>query len=155
MKSRNKTIITVLCILNALTIMNGLSQSNTQQIDNSNKSILARGCDPHASLEASKMIPPLIGHPKYVPTTNDADFIEKLKTQKWSVIFFAPGACRYSAAKMQIPGGNEATKAWTLEEYRALVYKYQGKDVQIVTTTEEYKTVSLLTIALEKAPTTK
>ena len=68
MKSRNKTIIAVLCILNALTIMNGLSQSNTQKIDNSKKSFLARGCDPHASLEASKMIP-LIGHPKYVPTT--------------------------------------------------------------------------------------
>jgi len=78
--------------------------------DNSKKSILARGCDPVASLEASKAIPPLVGNPKYVPTTDDADFIEKLKSRKWSVIYFAPGACRFSAAKQAIPGSNSQTR---------------------------------------------
>lgn len=121
------------------------------QQNNSNKSILARGCDPLASLRASEAIPPLVGNPRYVPTTSDEDFIEKLKSQKWSLIFFAPGACRFSAAKMQIPGGNAQTKGWTLEEYRALVQKYQGNEVQIVETQDEQETVSLLKSALAKA----
>ena len=70
--------------------MNKSKQEHINSTDNSRKSILARGCDPFASLEASKAIPPLIGNPEYVPTTNDADFIEELKSRNWSVIFFAP-----------------------------------------------------------------
>ena len=131
--------------------MNVFSQVNNQPIDNSKKSILARGCDPAMSLQASKAIPPLIGNPEYVPTTSDADFIEKLKSRKWSVIFFAPGACRYNAAKLPIPGGNAETQGWTLEEYRDLVRKYQGDQVQIVETFEERQTITLLKGALEKA----
>ncbi len=131
--------------------MNETKQEYINSADNSRKSILARGCDPFASLEASKAIPPLIGNPEYVPTTNDADFIEKLKSRNWSVIFFAPGACRFSAAKQPIPGGNSQTQGWTLEQYRELVRKHQGDTIQIVETQEERKTVSLLKIALEKA----
>ena len=122
--------------------------------DNSKKSILARGCDPSASLGAARFIPPQIGNPKYVPTTDDADFIEKLKSRKWSVIYFAPGACRFSAAKRAIPGGNAQTRGWTLEQYRELVRQHQGADVQIVETLEERMTVKLLGQALERAPET-
>ena len=131
--------------------MNETKQEYINSADNSRKSILARGCDPFASLEASKAIPPFIGNPEYVPTTNDADFIEKLQSRDWSVIFFAPGACRFSAAKQPIPGGNSQTQSWTLEQYRELVRKHQGDTIQIVETQEERKTVSLLKSALEKA----
>ena len=117
---------------------------------NSDLKILARGCDPQASLYASQQIPPMIGNPQYIPTTTDDDFIQKIKTEKWDVIFFAPGACRFSAAKMKIHGGNQQTKSWTLEEYKALVYQYQGKNIQIVETTDERETVTLLKAALSK-----
>ena len=119
--------------------------------DNSRKSVLARGCDPFASLEASRVIPPLIGNPEYVPTTNDEEFIEKLQSRDWSVVFFAPGACRFSAEKQPIPGGNSQTQGWTLEQYRELVRKHQGEKTQIVETPEERETVSLLKEALENA----
>ncbi len=125
--------------------------NNIKQTDHSNKKILARGCDPGASFYASKAIPPLIGNPMYVPTTDDADFIKKLKTSKWSVIYFAPGACRFSASNRPIPGGIEGTRGWTLEQYRELIYKYQGQEVQIVETIEERETVGLLLKALEES----
>lgn len=120
-------------------------------IDNSGKSILARGCDSLMSFQASKAIPPLLGNPVYVSTTNDVDFIEKLESRQWSVVFFAPGACRYSAAKKPIPGGNYQTQDWTLEQYRELVKKIQGDKIQIVETHDEGETVSLLKSALAKA----
>lgn len=123
-------------------------------MNNSKKSILARGCDPIASLEAAKALPPLIGNPEYVPTTSDTDFIEQLKLRHWSVIFFAPGACRFSAAKRPIPGGNSETAGWTLEQYRELVQKHQGSMIQIVETLDERETVGLLKAALEKAQET-
>ena len=124
-------------------------------VDHSNKSILARGCDPVQSLRASQSIPPLIGNPEYVPTTNDNDFIEKLESRQWSVIFFAPGACRYSAAKRAIPGADQNTKNWTLEQYRELVRELQGEEVQIVETMDERETLGLLKKALSVARETK
>lgn len=131
--------------------MKKTKQQLISSADNSRKSILARGCDPLASLEASKVIPPLIGNPEYVPTTDDADFIEKLKSRSWSVIFFAPGACRLSAAERPIPGNNSQTRGWTLAQYRELARKYQGEAVQIVETQEERTTVNRLKSALKKA----
>ncbi len=131
--------------------MNETKREHTNSADNSRKRILARGCDPDASLAASKAIPPLIGNPEYVPTTNDADFIEKLESQDWSVIFFAPGACRFSAAKQPIPGSISQTQGWTLEQYRALVREYQGDTIQIVETQDERETVGLLKNALTNA----
>ena len=121
------------------------------QVDNARRSILARGCDPFASLEASRAIPPLIGNPEYVPTTDDVEFVEKLESRKWSVVFFAPGACRFSAAARPIPGGNSLTQGWTLEQYRDLVRKHQGDDVMIVEALEETESVTLLKRALESA----
>lgn len=132
-------------------MMNETKQKHVNLTDNSRKSILARGCDPSASSWAAKAIPPLIGNPEYIPTTDDADFIEKLKSRNWSVVYFAPGACRFSAAKRVIPGGNSQTRGWTLEQYRELVRQYQGDAIQIVETLEESKSISLLKSALEKA----
>ena len=123
----------------------------TTQIDYSNKSILARGCDPTLSAQFARVAPSLLGNVTYIPTTNDADFVAKLKEQRWSMIYFAPGACRYSAANMQIPGGNEATAGWTLEEYRAMVKELQGDDVVIVETPSEQGALQLMLEGLERA----
>ncbi len=131
--------------------MNQPKHEYMSTVDHSRKSILARGCDPFASLEASKAIPPLVGNPEYVPTTTDEEFIEKLQSQKWSVVLFAPGACRFSAAKLPIPGGNSQTQGWTLEQYRELVQRHQGDSIPIVETPEERETVRLLKEALESA----
>ncbi|MEM7127688.1 MAG: hypothetical protein AAF702_15245 [Chloroflexota bacterium] len=131
--------------------MNETKHEQTDSADNSRKSILARACDPLASLAASKAIPPLIGNPEYVFANDDADFVEKLKSREWSVIFFAPGACRFSAAKQPIPGSNSQTQGWTLEQYRELVRKHQGDMIQIVETYEEKKSAGLLKSALEIA----
>ena len=130
---------------------NVMEQENTITTDNSKKTILARGCDPALSLSFAKVAPSLTGNAQYIPTTNDNDFIEKLKTKKWSVIYFAPGACRYSAANHQIPGGISETAGWSLEEYKELIYKYQGNDVQIAESTEESQSLNALNKALEKA----
>jgi hypothetical protein len=140
--------------INQSDIMNQTKHEYVDAVDNSRKSVLARGCDPFASLEASRAIPPLIGNPEYVPTTNDEEFVEKLQSRSWSVVFFAPGACRFSAASQPIPGGNSQTQGWTLEQYRELVRKHQGNQIQIVETPEERETVSLLKEALDKAQET-
>ena len=120
-------------------------------IDHSDKSILARGCDPTASSYASKALPPLLGNPEYVPTTNDDDFIEKLISRKWSVVYFAPGACRFSAAKRAIPGSIEKTRGWNLDDYRKLVYQHQGADVRIIGSISEQESLPLLKKALENS----
>lgn len=132
--------------------MNQTKQRDANVMDNSRKSILARGCDPCASAEAARAIPQLIGNPEYVPTTTDEDFIEKLRSRTWSVLFFAPGACRYSAASQQIPGGNSQTEGWSLEQYRGLVREHQGAEARIVETPDEGESVHLLKEALDKAP---
>ena len=65
---------------------------NTQINDNSNKSILVRGCDPEMGSRAFELLPPVLGNPEMVSVTNDDDFIKELQKKKWSVIQFAPGA---------------------------------------------------------------
>ena len=125
------------------------------KIDNTSKSILSRACDPFMSQEAAKSIPLLIGNPAYVASTSDDDFIEKLKSRKWSVVFFAPGACRYNAAQKPIPGGNSKTQGWSLKEYRKMVKELQGDDIIIVETSDERETVNLLKEALSKGRSTR
>ncbi len=125
------------------------------QIDNSDKSILARGCDPQLSRQFAKVAPGMLGGASYTPTWQDDVFIEQLKTGKWSIVYFAPGACRYSAAKRNIPGGNTDTRGWTLDEYKDLIYELQGPDIQIVETPHESEAVDLLNKALSKARGTK
>lgn len=133
-------------------IMNQSGFEYTRSVDNSRKSILARGCDPLASLEASRAIPPQIGNPEYVPATDDKTFFELLRSRDWSVVFFAPGACRFGAANHPIPGAMSQSEGWTLEQYRGFVHKHQTGQVQIVETVYESETVSLLREALDVAP---
>ena len=116
--------------------------------DNSNKSILVRGCDPEMGRRAIKLLPPVLCNPEMVSVTNDDNFITELQRKKWSVIFFAPGVCRYDATKSPIPGSRLQTKGWGLEEYRILVRKHQGEDINIVETTDERLIVPLLRKAL-------
>ena len=130
-------------------ISNGYDNSKAD--DNSGKSILTRGCDPIMGKRAIDLLQPLLGNPEMVAVTDDTDFIEKLKSKKWSVVFFAPGACRYDVAKKAIPGGNTSTEGWGLKEYRKLVNKYQGDDIKIVETPDERITFTLLKEALKKS----
>ena len=110
---------------------------DTAQVgDNSNKSILARGCDPEMGSRAIELLPPILGNPEMVSVTNDDDFITELQRKKWSVIHFAPGACRYDATKSPIPGSSSTTEGWGLAEYRNLVRKHQGENIKIVETDE-------------------
>lgn len=120
----------------------------TQISDNSNKSILIRGCDPEMGQFAIDILPPALGNPEMVSITNDDDFITELQRKKWSVIFFAPGACRYDARTLPIPGSRSQTKGWGLTEYRNLVRKHQGEDINIVETTDERQIAPLLIKAL-------
>lgn len=116
--------------------------------DNSNKRILARGCDPVLSSNFARIAPSLTGNAEYVPTTDDDTFIKKLTEEKWSVIYFAPGACRFDVAKQQIPGGISRTAGWSLEQYHDLIYRLQGEQVRIVETPFEEKSIQLLNEAL-------
>ncbi len=134
-----------------ISTMKETKQENSKSVDNSKKSILVRGCDPAMALQGSKILPPLVGNPECVGTTSDNDFIEKLKSRKWSVVFFAPGACRLNAAQKSIPGGNSQTDGWTLEQYRELVRELQGNEIQIVETQSESESVGLIKKALAKA----
>ena len=122
---------------------------NTQVGDNSNKSILARGCDPEMGRRAIELLSPILGNPEMLSVTNDDDFIIELKRKKWTVIHFAPGACRYDATKSPIPGNRSLTQDWGLAEYRNLVRKYQGEDIKIVETTYESQIIPLLRKALK------
>ena len=121
---------------------------STQVDDNSNKSILARGCDPEMGRRAVELLPPILGKPEMVAVTNDDDFIRELQRKKWSVVHFAPGACRYNASKSPIPGSSQHTNGWGFEQYRELVRKYQGEDIKIIETTDESQIVPLLRKAL-------
>ena len=122
---------------------------NAQVGDNSNKSILARGCDPEMGRRAIELLSPILGNPEMLSVTNDDDFIIELKRKKWTVIHFAPGACRYDATKSPIPGNRSLTQDWGLAEYRNLVRKHQGEDIKIVETTDESQIIPLLRKALK------
>ena len=122
---------------------------NTQVGDNSNKSILARGCDPEMGRRAIELLSPILGNPEMLSVTNDDDFIIELKRKKWTVIHFAPGACRHDATKSPIPGNRSLTQDWGLAEYRNLVRKHQGEDIKIVETTDESQIIPLLRKALK------
>lgn len=131
---------------------------NTEKLtktDHSLKRILARGCDPTMTQEFGKMVPALIGNPEYVGTSTDEEFLHKIKTEQWSVVFFAPGACRFSQAQMHIPGGNSETQGWSIEQYKELIIEFQGKDIQFAETPYEQETIQVLKDALEKARNVK
>ena len=70
---------------------------------------------------------------------------------RFTVVFFAPGACRYDAARQPIPGGNDRTKGWSLEKYREFVKEHQGDTISIVETLEESQIIPLLAQVLADA----
>ena len=116
--------------------------------DHSSKCILSRGCDPEMGRRAMEFLPPLLGNPQMKSVTNDDDFIMELQRKEWTVVLFAPGACRYDAIQAAIPGSRELTQGWGLEDYRKLVRKHQGEKIQIVETTDEGEIVPRLLKAL-------
>ena len=101
---------------------------------------------------AGKMLPPMLGNVKMTSAVSDDVFIKLLDSETFDVVVFAPGACRYNAAKQPIPGAITETAGWTLEQYRAMVYEKQGANVPIVETTEEREMVPLLRAALGLPP---
>lgn len=123
--------------------------------DNSNKTILARGCDANLSAQFAKAASPALGNPRYVPTTTDDEFLRLLREEKWSVIYFAPGACRFSAAGVTIPGASTETRGWTLDDYRPLIEELQGADVAVVESLYEEESFGLLASALNGARATR
>ncbi len=124
--------------------------SSPVDVDCSGLSILARGCDPTMARRATELLPPLLGSPEMVSCTNDDDFRAKLKARSWSVVFFAPGACRYSAARAPVPGSRAHTRGWSMVEYRAWVAEHQGKHVPVVETVDEREIIPLLRRALHR-----
>ena len=118
--------------------------------DASGKVILMRGCDPAMAQRAGAMLPPLLGNVKILAATDDGDFFKVLDDQgaQVDVVGFAPGACRWDAAKKPIPGGNDATKDWSMKQYREKVREARGEHIPIVETTEESQMVPLLRKAL-------
>ena len=117
--------------------------------DASKKVILGRGCDPVMAERSESFLPPMLGGVKIVSATDDDTFIRLLKERKFDVVFFAPGACRWDAARRPIPGGNRETHGWGLKKYRELVRELQGPDAVIVESTEEREVVPLLRKALK------
>ncbi len=120
--------------------------------DASSKVVLTRGCDPVMAQRAGTMLPPMLGGAQLIGVTTDDEFFALLQKRKFDVVFFAPGACRYSAARQPIPGGNRASSGWTLAEYKAKVREHQGDAAAIVETTEEREIVPLLRQALGLPP---
>lgn len=129
-------------------MMRELGEGACASGDASGKVVLIRGCDPVMAERAGQMLPPLLGNVQMVGVTTDDEFFSLMKSKKYDVITFAPGACRFSAARQTIPGGDAATKHWTLAEYKAKVHELQGDGVPIVETTEERQMVPLLREAL-------
>ena len=104
--------------------------------DASQKAVLVRGCDPQMAERAGKMLPPMLGNAQTLGVTDDDTFFDLLQQRTFDVIFFAPGACRFSAARQPIPGGNQVSAGWGLAEYKAKVREHQPH-AAIVETTEE------------------
>ena len=116
--------------------------------DASSKTILVRGCDPVMAERAGQMLPPLLGGVTIEAATQDDVFFELLgSSKKYDAVFFAPGACRWSAARKPIPGGNAETAGWSLDDYRIKVQQLQPS-TKIVETCEEKDIVPLLRQAL-------
>jgi hypothetical protein len=122
--------------------------------DASAKLVLGRGCDPVMAQQSTTFLPPLLNGAKIVAFSDDDSFFAHLDAIKAgsaprpSVVFFAPGACRWSAARLPIPGGNAASAGWGLEQYHARVREVLGGDVPIVGSDREAEMVPLLRRAL-------
>ena len=130
------------------------SSAGSSSGDASAKLILGRGCDPVMAEHSKSFLPPLLGGARILAFSSDDEFFAELEAMQAGakarpdVVFFAPGACRWSAAKMPIPGGNRISHGWSLEKYYELVRAKLGKDTVIVSTAHESEMVPLLRKAL-------
>ena len=130
----------------------GGAAAGSKGLDHSRKSILARGCDPVMAQKSMEFLPKMLNHVKITAVTDDEDFVKLIEGEhKFTVVFFAPGACRYDAARQPIPGGNDRTRGWSLENYREFVKEHQGQTISIVETQEESQIIPLLAQALANA----
>ena len=118
------------------------------------KVIMTRGCDPVMAAHSVSFLPPMLGGATILPYTEDDKLFADLdamragRMARADVVFFAPGACRWSAAKLPIPGGNKVSHGWGLEKYHARVREALGPDVPIVGSEREADIVPLLREAL-------
>lgn len=124
---------------------------NDNPKDYSKKFVLARACNPDLAQRFAQVVPSHIGNAKYIAATNDDDFIKKLETEQWSVVYMAPGACRQIVAAQPLSGSNARTDGWTFVDYQKLIYELQGDDIQIVESINEAGAIQLLNDALANA----
>jgi hypothetical protein len=122
--------------------------------DATSKLVLGRGCDPVMASQSATFLPPLLNGATIRAFSDDENFFAELNAIKAgtsprpNVVFFAPGACRWSAARMPIPGGNAESAGWNLDRYHARVREALGPDVPIVGSEREAEVVPLLRRAL-------
>ena len=112
------------------------------------KTVLIRWEDPLLSKDADKLLVKQLGDAKIISTANDDDFLRNLETRQYDDIMLAPGVCRYSYLKYDIPGSNARTLGWDVAKYRTTIRSYQG-GVKIVETMEERDVIPLLRSALQ------
>ena len=110
--------------------------------------VLARGCDPRMAAHSQTMLPPLLSGATIIATTDDEAFFRELAApRRLDAVLLAPGACRWSAARQPIPGGNARTAGWGVDEYTVAVGKVHP-GVPVVATASEAEVVPLLRAAL-------
>ena len=98
---------------------------------------------------AGQMLPPLLGGVTIEAATQDDVFFELLgSSKKYDAVFFAPGACRWSAARKPIPGGNAQTKLDGPSTTTVSKLQQLQPSTKIVETCEERDIVPLLRKAL-------
>jgi hypothetical protein len=125
-------------------------------LDASAKLVLGRGCDPEMAERSKTFLPPLLNNARVDTFSCDSEFFARLeliragKAQRPDVVFFAPGACRWSEARQPIPGGIAGVShGWDLQQYHGRVREMLGQDILIVGTTREAEVVPLLRKALK------
>jgi hypothetical protein len=131
-------------------IQEGAKGVNAADHTGTKKLILARGCDPVMAQRSAEFLPPLLGGATLLTFTDDDSFFAEIEQQrsgakqKADVVFFAPGACRWAAARKPIPGGNKVSAGWAMKDYHKKVREALGEGVPIVGSENERDIVPLL-----------
>jgi hypothetical protein len=100
------------------------------------------------AVQSLKMQPQLLGGANLLVATDDDAFLRLLRERRVDVVFFAPRARRWDAARRPIPGGTRETQGWGLDRYRAAVRELQGEACVVVGSAEEREVVPMLRKAL-------